>query len=94
MTGDRRMSFDNWLKKRRSPFLRERLARENRDIEPGMIIRGWHPKPMSWRKAKRRAQRGLLTIVHRVPGGAVHDGWRYDYHNGLLALAEDAGRLP
>ena len=81
------MSFDVWLKKRRSLFLRERLKRENANIEQGMIIIGYHPKPMSWRKAKRRAQHGRMTMFHRLPGGRVHNSLTCNYHSELQQLA-------
>lgn len=42
--------------------------------EPGVRLRGWHPKPMSWRRVKRTMQRkwGIGWRSHRLPGGGVY----------------------
>jgi hypothetical protein len=70
----------------RTPGVRERLLRYNPDPIEGCRLRGYHPKPVSWRKAKRMARRGVIPYRHRVPGGQVFDALLFGAHPAVAGL--------
>lgn len=78
MTPDELEEFWTHILKGKSPRNRERLFRLNPQPEHFKLVRGYFPKPMSWRRAKRLLQAGKRLPDwrrHRVPGGAVWGGF-------------------
>jgi hypothetical protein len=65
-----------WSK--RSLPVQLRVVRMNPLADPGTRIRGYFPKPLSWRKAKKRIAKGEEPFEFRMRGGRGYYGvYRY-----------------
>lgn len=51
-----------------SASVRARIVRLNESIVPGMRIRGWHQKPVPWRRARTLIAAGRLVYFFRRRG--------------------------
>lgn len=90
---NRMIPIDEVLVRRKcTPSVAERIRKLNGDfIEEGSIIRGLFKKPVSWRRAKIRAECGKATFHHRIPGGDVWETWRRDVHPAIQMIGERYG---
>lgn len=65
-----------FARKKFKPTVQERIRRLNPDgKEEGVMCRGWWIKPMSWRRAKRRIERGGRAYWFRRKGNKGVWSW-------------------